>query len=735
MKRKVLLGIFLLLAMLMIFAVSISAADKPVEKWSVVVVGEGSVTATLYNYTESSEYYTLVLSGEGTIKDLTDYSKYPWFYYRSNIKSIIVEEGVKNLPQGGFYDAVLEYVEMADSVEALGYAVFQQCTALKSIKIGDGVKRIGNYAFRSCSGLTSVEFGKSVTLISEGAFSSCTSLTDVQLNEGLTTIGSAAFLKCTALKNIVVPNSVTTIGNTAFQACTSLESMTLPFVGGTSFATTPSASTVFGYIFGNMRESGTEQAGQKYATNSSKIYYIPSSLKNVTITGENVMFGAFSGCTCLENIKLPDGTTIIDDYLFYNCTSLKTVEYSEDVSSIGSYAFNGCAQMESAFINEGVTAIKTFAFYGCSALKTVEIANIESWCDITFENSYSNPLYYASGLSIGGETITSVVIPEGVEEIKPYTFYGFTNLTDIEICSSVKKIGAYAFNNCTSLEAVEIPYGVETIEKCTFNDCKALKNIKIPNSVTFIGYCAFYNCRTLERVIIPDSLTTIDDSAFAHCVSLTNLILGNGLTTIGENSFYECNTLTGLAIPDSVEFIGDYAFGWCSKLTIYVENTSAPSGWSSKWNSSSRPVVWDYKNVLQGNIVIFKGYSFNEVGSMAVGYDIDYEAKTLYEELTGEALEIGVVFAAYDLLNGNQPLDSEGNAITLDDGAVVKFDLTEYDYTYYDFVITDIEGEIADIDLVISAYINNGYENKYVQENGIDDTVTGVSYNSARTNA
>jgi hypothetical protein len=104
----------------------------------------------------------------------------------------------------------------------------------------------------------------------------------------------------------------------------------------------------------------------------------------------------------------------------------------------------------------------------------------------------------------------------------------------------------------------------------------------------------------------------------------------------------------------------------------------------------------------------------------------------LYEELTGEALEIGVVFAAYDLLLGNQPLDNEGNAITLDDGAVVKFDLTEYDYTYYDFVITDIVDSIKDIDLVISAYNNNGYENKYVQENGIADTVTGISYNEAK---
>ena len=43
--------------MLLIFTLSISAADTPVEKWSVKVDGEGSVTATLYNYTESTKNF------------------------------------------------------------------------------------------------------------------------------------------------------------------------------------------------------------------------------------------------------------------------------------------------------------------------------------------------------------------------------------------------------------------------------------------------------------------------------------------------------------------------------------------------------------------------------------------------------------------------------------------------------------------------------------------------------
>ena len=216
----------------------------------------------------------------------------------------------------------------------------------------------------------------------------------------------------------------------------------------------------------------------------------------------------------------------------------------------------------------------------------------------------------------------------------------------------------------------------------------------------------------------------------------TSFTIPNSVTTIGDYAFWNCDSLTSVVIPDSVTYIGRYAFSNCDSLTIYAEAESKPDGWHKNWNPDPCPVVWGYidKEATLDEIFTFLGYSFNEEGSMAVGYEINYEALKRYEEKTGETLEIGVVFAGYSLLNGNQPLDAQGNAITLDDGAVVKFDLTEYDYTYYDFIVTDIVDSIKDIPLVISAYINNGEENKYIQENGMSDTVVGISYNEALGN-
>lgn len=181
--------------------------------------------------------------------------------------------------------------------------------------------------------------------------------------------------------------------------------------------------------------------------------------------------------------------------------------------------------------------------------------------------------------------------------------------------------------------------------------------------------------------------------------------------------------------------MGYSVFSYCYNLTVYCEIESKPKGWARSWNESSPsriPVVWDYKNVVKNDVLTFKGYSFGESGAIAVGYDIDYERKAFYEELTGESLEIGVLFAGFDNLGGNQPLGENGEAIVLNVGKVIKADLTEFSYKNYDFVLTDIDDSIKDVLLVISAYIYDGEVVKYIQENGISDTVAGISYNEAK---
>jgi len=410
------------------------------------------------------------------------------------------------------------------------------------------------------------------------------------------------------------------------------------------------------------------------------------------------------------------------------------VSIGNGVTSIGCYAFQLCTSLTSVTISNSVTSINYQAFDRCTNLANVDyLGDVKDWCNINFNtNVTSNPLYYGGNLYLNGELATEIVIPNTVKEIKSYAFHGCKSLVKVEIENSVTSIGSLAFSNCANLTSIEIANSVTSIGQSAFRNCTSLESVTIPNSVISIDQAAFCGCKSLGKVEIENGVTSIGSSAFSECIFLTSLTIPSSVTSIGSYAFSSCSRLERITIPKSVTSIGYYPFYNCTSITIYCEAESQPSGWDDGWNLSKCPVVWDYKNTKKNDVFTFKGYSFGALGQISFGFDIDYEAKALYEELTDDTLEMGVVFAGYDNLGGNQPLDENGGAIKLDKGLVIKFDLSEYTYSSYDFMLFDISDSISDIKLVIAAYMYDGDVVKYVQENGISDTVSGISYNEAK---
>ena len=158
--------------------------------------------------------------------------------------------------------------------------------------------------FRSIN-LTEIYIPNSIISLGASAFSDCISLERVFIEgESLLTIGTNVFSNCLNLQEINIPNSVTNIGECAFAGCTAFASLTLPFVGGSKTASVPSKSTLFGYIFGgNPYSDGVPT--QQYYSFVNEVYYIPSSLKEVTITGGDLLYGAFykiGRASCRERV-------------------------------------------------------------------------------------------------------------------------------------------------------------------------------------------------------------------------------------------------------------------------------------------------------------------------------------------------------------------------------------------------------------------------------------------------
>ena len=72
---------------------------------------------------------------------------------------------------------------------------------------------------------------------------------------------------------------------------------------------------------------------------------------------------AFSHCTGLTSIVIPNSVTSIGGYAFGNCTSLTSIEIPDSVTSIGDYAFGNCTGLTDAYFPENASLGENLFIY------------------------------------------------------------------------------------------------------------------------------------------------------------------------------------------------------------------------------------------------------------------------------------------------------------------------------------------------------------------------------------
>ena len=170
---------------------------------------------------------TLTIKGEGAMRGYSASDKAPWRSFVSQLKSIVIEDGVTAIGQYAFYQCLyVENAEIADSVESIGKAAFEWCHHLRGVVIPEKVTVIPEDAFADCQYLKFVTMEGDVTIIGNRAFENCFPFTEINLPDSVVTIGERAFVR-SGVRNLVIPDSVTSIGNQAFRFCTNLESVTI----------------------------------------------------------------------------------------------------------------------------------------------------------------------------------------------------------------------------------------------------------------------------------------------------------------------------------------------------------------------------------------------------------------------------------------------------------------------------------------------------------------------------
>ena len=304
------------------------------------------------------------------------------------------------------------------------------------------------------------------------------------------------------------------------------------------------------------------------------------------------------------------------------------------VTSISEEAFAGCNFLSSITIPKTIESISESAFATGSSNISVYISDLAAWCKINFENEYANPLArYGSKLYVDGVLVTDLKIPDGITEIKPYSFYGLDSMTSLTLPNNVTTIGDSAFSGCSGLTSLSIPNSVTTIGNGAFSYCSGLTSLAIPNNVTTIGGSAYYGCSGLTSLTLSSSVTMIGDSAFSGCFGLTSLAIPNSVTTIGNSAFSYCSGLTSLAIPNSVTTIGNSAFSYCSGLTSLAIPNSVTTIGNSAFSYCSSLTSLSIPNSV---ITIESSAFFNCIGleAVVIGRNvttIGYEAFYSYE--------------------------------------------------------------------------------------------------------
>ncbi len=334
----------------------------------------------------------------------------------TNLTSVALPDGLQHIASGAFYGCTnLQSIVFPESFLEIGGDSFKNCTSLTSVYIPKNTMIWGN-AFAGCSSLYEIRiasdhesyksedgvwFSKDgTTLMAYPAAKSDTSLT---IPAGVTYISENAFIDCNNLQEIIVDPNNTMYCSIDGVLYDKNASQLIYYPGGktdTSYVMPESITSV-----NNLSCSALESI-----TISDELYLYDNifiacpSLKEILVTPTNSSYCSVDGILFSVNMTkliayprgkqesiytVADGVTHIGAYAFSNCTNLLQIVLPEGVAKYGNEAFSGCTNLTSIHIPFSTKKFSPGSMYAerlfkdCVNLKEIHYAGtMTQWEDI-----------------------------------------------------------------------------------------------------------------------------------------------------------------------------------------------------------------------------------------------------------------------------------------------------------------------------------------------------------------
>ncbi|MBR2202592.1 MAG: leucine-rich repeat protein [Prevotella sp.] len=227
-----------------------------------------------------------------------------------------------------------------------------------------------------------------------------------------------------------------------------------------------------------------------------------------------------------------------------------------DVVGIGTRAFTNC-KLSNLTLPQSLTKIDQYAFGKYFEVDSLCITDLTSWCNIEFNDEYSNPIRYASALFVNNEKVTNLVIPNGIKSVKNYAFYSAKMLTSVKLSDSVEAIGTKAFYFCSGLKSVTWGKGVTSVGQDAFKECNNIERVNISDlkawlSVDF-GISSVYGSLGEGIYRFIQNPLYYAGHLYLNGSELTDVVVPDGIETLWAHAFEGYTAITSLVIPDGVK--------------------------------------------------------------------------------------------------------------------------------------------------------------------------------------